>query len=56
VHAFAGGNPPGGEAFQVVCISCLDNASAEEIIAAPVNYVDGRHDDYEHAPAQTGHL
>jgi hypothetical protein len=45
-----GGHLPalGGE-FHAVNLACLDDAEAD-LAAAPVRYIDGRHDDYERTP------
>jgi hypothetical protein len=42
--------------FYAVNLACLDNADPAELIAAPVAYVDGLHDDFKHAPKETRHL
>jgi hypothetical protein len=44
------------KSFYAVNLACLDNADAEELIAAPVTYVDGLHDDFKSAPTETRHL
>jgi hypothetical protein len=36
----------------VVAVSCLDDASTEELAAAPVAYFDGLHDRYDAEPAE----
>lgn len=48
--------PQVGGAFVSVQLSSLDNATAEELAQAPVNYADGRHDNWWNAPAETRHL
>jgi len=45
----------GGE-FYAVNVACLDDAKAEELAAAPVQYEDGRNDHWDRAPAVTSHL
>jgi len=45
----------GGE-FYAVNVACLDNATSEELAAAPVQYEDGRNDRWDAAPAVTQHL
>jgi hypothetical protein len=37
-------------------LAALDDASAAELIAAPVRYADGRGDDWASVPAETRHL
>jgi hypothetical protein len=44
------------KSFYAVNLACLDNADAEELIAAPVTYVDGLHDDFKNPPAEVRHL
>ena len=40
-----------GGVFNAVAIATLDNADADELAAAPVNYIDGKHDRFDQKPA-----
>jgi hypothetical protein len=42
--------------FVAVALACLDDARTEELLAAPVRYLDGRADQWASAPAETRHL
>lgn len=45
----------GGD-FYFVNVFCLDDAEPSELIDAPLNFSDGRHDNWREAPAETRHL
>ena len=45
----------GGD-FVSVKVSCLDDVDLAELIAAPVRYFDGRHNNWFNTPAETRHL
>ena len=53
VRPFGRGNQ--GEVIGVN-IGCLEDATPEELAAAPVVYCDGKHDNWQNPPAVTGYL
>ncbi len=57
VKSFARGEMAAlGGTFYAVNLACLDNASPEELAAAPITYEDGRQDNWQSAPADIRHL
>ena len=58
VRPFSAGpaSPELGEAFHAINLACLDDASDDELAAAPIHYADGLHDDFKHAPAVYSYL
>jgi len=45
-----------GGAFYAVNLGALDDIDPAELANAPVQYVDGRNDDFQSPPAETRHL
>ena len=45
----------GGD-FLSVHLSALDDLSVEALVSAPLQYMDGLHDNWQHAPRETRHL
>lgn len=56
VNAFGTGRSPRWGDFYSVNVSCLDDASAEELVNAPITYLDGRNDNWHTPPAEFRHL
>ena len=57
VHAFGHGDIPEiGGAYYSVSVACLDNAEDVELATAPVNFFDGRHNNWGARPAETRYL
>jgi hypothetical protein len=57
VRVFSRGDHPAlGGAFVSVAIAALDDATAQEVIAAPITWCDGLNNDWAHAPAEVRHL
>jgi len=48
--------PQFGGDFYAVNVACLDGVPDEELAAAPVRHVDGRHNDWQKTPAEIRHL
>lgn len=42
--------------FYAIAVSCLDDVSTEELVAAPIGFVDGLHDRFDKAPDETRNL
>lgn len=53
-HAFGTGTSSRWGDFYAVNVGCLDDASIEELANAPITYLDGRNDNWDTPPAQTG--
>ncbi|MDQ3365575.1 MAG: GFA family protein [Myxococcota bacterium] len=45
-----------GESFHAVNLTCLDDATDEELATAPVTYADGAHGDWKVTPAEHRYL
>ncbi|MEP7243559.1 MAG: GFA family protein [Gammaproteobacteria bacterium] len=57
VHSFGRGHVQelGGDYFSVN-LACLDDAEPSELARAPVNFFDGRNNNWQHEPTETRHL
>ena len=54
VRAFARGEMKEmGGAFYALAVTSLDDLDPDELAAAPINYVDGRHDQFDKPPTDT---
>ena len=54
VRTYASGDHPSfGGLFYAVSVAALDEVDTDELAAAPVQYIDGRHNRFDQAPADT---
>jgi len=56
VRAFGRGNSPEAGGVVGVNIGCLEDATVEELAAAPIQYCDGLNNNWQNPPAVTGYL
>ena len=45
-----------GGQFVAVSVSCLDDVPDADLTGLPVTFIDGRNDNFQGPPSQTGHL
>jgi len=43
-------------AFYAINLACLDDLTPENLVNAPIEYQDGKHDLWEQTPAEVRHL
>ena len=56
MRPFELGNSPRRGEFYGVSVTSLDDAAVAELAAAPVTFIDGRNDNWDTPPVETGHL
>jgi len=56
VRSFGIGNAFEADRVYGVSVTCLEDVEPQELIDAPITYVDGRHDNWQHPPAEIRHL
>ena len=56
VRPFGIGNASSPDRVYGINLGCLENATPEELAAAPITYVDGKHDNWHQAPEITAYL
>ncbi len=57
VRSFAWGDIPevGGRIY-AINVACLDDVGVDDLLSAPITYVDGRNDNFQSPPAEIRHL
>jgi hypothetical protein len=56
INVFSTGHSARLGAFHAVTVASLDDVAVEELLAAPVRYIDGRNDAWDVPPVETRHL
>ena len=56
INVFSTGESAGMGRFVAVTVASLDDVGVEELVGAPVRYIDGRNDNWVSAPEETRHL
>ena len=56
VHSFGWADNPKEGKFYAVNVNCLDGLDVDELVSAPIKYVDGRNDNWKSPPTETRHL
>lgn len=56
VRSFGWGDTSEGGKFYAIHVNCLDDVDIDELLSAPITYVDGRNDNFQSSPVETRHL
>ena len=56
VRSFGWGENSEGDKFYAIYVTCLDNVDIDELVSAPITYIDGRHDNWQSPPTETRYL
>jgi hypothetical protein len=56
IRPFTIGHSPRWGDFYAVNVTCLDDVTEDELVDAPVTYLDGRHDNWDSPPLHTRYL
>ncbi len=56
IKPFGRGEMENTGVFYGINLACLDDLTPEELLAAPLEYQDGKHDHWERAPEEVRHL
>jgi hypothetical protein len=56
VRSFGWGENSDESKFYAIHVTCLDDVEIDELVNAPVTYLDGRHDNWRSPPTEIRHL
>jgi len=56
VRSFGWGEDSEPDKFYAIHVTCLDDVEIDELVNAPIMYVDGRHDRWRSPPTEIRHL
>jgi hypothetical protein len=56
VRSFGWGENSERDKFYAIYVTCLDNVDIDELVSAPITYIDGRHDNWQSPPTETRYL
>ena len=56
INVWSTGDAPASGPFHAVTVASLDDMPVDDLVAAPVRYIDGRNDNWATPPAEIRHL
>ena len=56
VRSFGQGQYESGEKFYAIRVVCLEDLNIDDLVNAPIRYIDGLNENYDSPPAEIRHL